>query len=304
MFRRLQCRLGCAPTPFSSIGWPVAKRSSRKAAFNACGASRAIGVGEAPARGRRRLEAAVAPAGIEIEAVDRRLVDDRRAVHGHVHQAAPAAQQPQPAEHRHQRHAALAHVLDGRQVAALGVGIVAVDVAAEHQPALVGLADVEMPGAERDDVSISGLTPSETKACSTWLSIGSRRPARAATREELPAQASPILPARDEARARVDADDAAALDADARDLAVLHDVDAALVGRAGIAPRHGVMPHGSAAALQQAALDRESARCRNRDRAASRAPRRDRGIRRRRHAAAWRCRAAQRRRAGRRNDRG
>ena len=55
------------------------------------------------------------------------------------------------AERREQRQPPSHHILDHRQVAALGVGIVAVDIAAEDQPALVGLADIEMPGAEGDD---------------------------------------------------------------------------------------------------------------------------------------------------------
>ena len=38
--------------------------------------------------------------------------------------------------------------------------------------------------------------PSVTKAWITWLSIGRRNPAIAATREELPATASPTFPAR------------------------------------------------------------------------------------------------------------
>src|SRR5271165_1142420 len=37
-----QCRFGCAPTPFSSISLPSAKRSSRYAAATSCGASRAM----------------------------------------------------------------------------------------------------------------------------------------------------------------------------------------------------------------------------------------------------------------------
>ena len=45
------------------------------------------------------------------------------------------------------------------QVAALGVGIVAVDVAAEDEAALVGLGDIEMSGAERDDVVDERLQP-------------------------------------------------------------------------------------------------------------------------------------------------
>src|SRR5262249_52732861 len=35
-----------------------------------------------------------------------------------------------------------------RQIAALGVGIVALDVAAEHEPALIRLTDIEMARAE------------------------------------------------------------------------------------------------------------------------------------------------------------
>ena len=38
-------------------------------------------------------------------------------------------------------------MVNGRQVAALRIGIVHVDIPAQDQPALVGLADIEMPGA-------------------------------------------------------------------------------------------------------------------------------------------------------------
>ena len=60
-------------------------------------------------------------------------------------------------ERRHQRHAALADVLYGGQVATLRVGVVAVEVAAEHQAALVRLAHVEMPGAEGHNARHEGL---------------------------------------------------------------------------------------------------------------------------------------------------
>ena len=130
------------------------------------------------------------------------------------------------ADHRHQRHAALADILDHRQVAALGVGVVAVDVAAEDEAALVRLADVEMPGAEGDDVRGSGFSPSETKACSTWLSIGRRSPAIAATREELPATATPTLPAPIGPRVVSTPATLPPVAEEAGDLAVLDDVDA------------------------------------------------------------------------------
>ena len=68
----------------------------------------------------------------------------------------------------------------------------------------------------------------------------------------------------DRAARRLDAGDLPAVVArEAGDLAVLDDVDAALVGGARIAPDHRVVARGAAAALQQAALDRESAHCRN-----------------------------------------
>src|SRR5262249_6345836 len=105
-------------------------------------------MGKTPARSRRRLEAAIAPAGVEIEAVDRGFVDNGRAVHGHVEQAAPRAQDAQAPDQRHERHAPLAHIFDDRQIPTLGVGIVALDVAAEHEPALIRLTDIEMTRAE------------------------------------------------------------------------------------------------------------------------------------------------------------
>src|SRR5215470_4081325 len=52
---------------------------------------------EDEARGRRRLEAAIAPAAVDVEALDRRLADDRAPVHGHVVDAAPEPHHPQPA---------------------------------------------------------------------------------------------------------------------------------------------------------------------------------------------------------------
>ena len=106
-------------------------------------------------------------------------------------------------------------------------------------------------------LSISGCSPSVTKACSAWLSIGSRSPAIAATREELPAQARPIFAGADKAARGLDADSPAILLADAGHLAILDDIDAQPVGRARIAPGHRIMPHRAAALLQQAALDRE-----------------------------------------------
>src|ERR1700691_2653520 len=53
---------------------------------------------EAPSGRRRRLEAAVAPASVQIESANRRAVDDRRSVHRHVHETAPVTQHTDAAE--------------------------------------------------------------------------------------------------------------------------------------------------------------------------------------------------------------
>src|SRR6056297_4344396 len=47
------------------------------------------------------FEAAIAPATVEIEAFDPGLVDERRAIHRHVHDPAPRAQKPRAPDHRH-----------------------------------------------------------------------------------------------------------------------------------------------------------------------------------------------------------
>ena len=62
----------------------------------------------------------------------------------------------------------------------------------------------------------------------------------------------------DEAARGFDPEACAVLDAEAGDFAILDDVDAALVGGAGIAPGDGVMAHGAAAMLGEAALDRKA----------------------------------------------
>ena len=62
----------------------------------------------------------------------------------------------------------------------------------------------------------------------------------------------------DEALRRFDAGNRTVLDPDAGDFALLDDVDAAGIRRAGVAPGDGVVPHRPAARLQQPAVDREA----------------------------------------------
>ena len=110
----------------------------------------------------------------------------------------------------------------------------------------------------------NGFSDSETKACSTWLSIGSlSMPASCMTRPVLPATATADLLGADLAARRRDADDAVAVAQEAGDLAILDDVDAAPVGAARIAPGDGVVAGGAGARLHQPADDREARRARH-----------------------------------------
>src|ERR1051326_2038115 len=241
------------------------------------------GPGEHPARSRRRLEAAVAPAAVEIKILDRRFADDRAAVHGHVHDAGPAAHQAQAREAREHGEPAFDRVLNRRQVSPLSVGIVEVEVAAHHQLALVGLADIEVSGTEGDDGIEHGF---ERLAHESLQHMSLDRQAQAGARgppaggagggaadlgpraEAGPGGRGPRaggagggeadLARRDEAARGLDPAYAPVLDAEAGDLTILDDIDAALVRRAGVTPGDRVVARSPAARLQQAADDRAS----------------------------------------------
>src|SRR6185437_11125684 len=84
------------------------------------------GVGEDPARARRRLEAASAPAAIDEEPVDGGEADDRAGVGRAIDDAGPLPQHAQPADDGEKLDERRELLLDDRQAAALGVGIVVV----------------------------------------------------------------------------------------------------------------------------------------------------------------------------------
>jgi hypothetical protein len=62
------------------------------------------------------------------------------------------AQQPEARDAGHDGDGAFRHGLDLGKLAALGIGVEAVDMAAEDEPALVRLREIEELGPERDDV--------------------------------------------------------------------------------------------------------------------------------------------------------
>src|SRR5680860_947797 len=203
-------------------------------------------MGEAPAGGGRCLEAAIAPAGIEIEAFDRRRIDDGRAVHGHVEQAAPGAQDAQAPDDRHQRHAALGDVLDHRHVAALGVGVVALDVAAKDEPAFVGLAAIEVAGAEGDDDVEQRLDTLGDEGLHRVALDGQAQARHLGDARGIAGNRQRHFLGADESLLGLDARDATVLDAKAGGRAILDDVDAAGIGGARIAPGDRVVAHRAA----------------------------------------------------------
>ena len=150
------------------------------------------------------------------------------------------------------------HVLDQRQAAALGIRVVAVEIAAQHQPALVGLADVEMRRAVGDDAVDHRLQRLGDEGLQHVGLDRQAQPGQGRDWPVWPATASPTLPARIGPRVVSTPTTRAVLEDEAGDLAFLDDVDAERVGGAGIAPGDRVVARGAAAPLEQRADDREA----------------------------------------------
>ena len=149
-------------------------------------------------------------------------------------------------------------MLDDRQIAALRIGVVEVEIAAHHELALVGLADVEVHGARRDDGvehRLDGLGHHRLQHVRLDGKLQSRHRGDVAG---MPGDGEPELRRRDEALRGVDTRDGAVVDPDPGHGALLDDVDAAGVRRTRIAPSHGVVADRAPARLQEAAQDREA----------------------------------------------
>ena len=102
-----------------------------------------------------------------------------------------------------------------------------------------------------------GLSPSETKAWSTWLSIGRRSPARSITREDEPATAHPTLPAAMNPRVVSTPRQTPSSIRNPVTSQFCTMSTPRAIGRARVAPGHRVVAHGAAAALHQPAEDGE-----------------------------------------------
>jgi len=183
------------------------------------------------------------------------FVDDWRAIHRHVHDPAPHAQQPRAAKRREDRHATFADVFDGGQIAALGVGIIPVDIATKNQPALVRLAAIEMPCAECHDTGHHRL---QSFGDEGLQDMGLHRQAHLGLRHQAARGArdsASDLACTDEPARCLHTKACAILNAKTRYFAILDNIHAPAIRTACVTPCNGIMPHGAATMLGQPTLD-------------------------------------------------
>ena len=207
-------------------------------------------MGENPTRARGRLEAAGAPAAVDVEAPDRRLRDDRAGVGTDVDGPGPVAQHPEAAEDRKQLHRRGELMLDDRQAAARRVAEIGVDPGADHQLALVRLADVDVDLVRHhhavdhrlDRLGDQGL---QRVALDRQPEPGHRREDAGVGGDD-----DTHLRRADGAPRGFHPGDPVCVPEDRGDLAVLDDVDAAGVGGPGQPPRHRIVAGDAAAPLQ------------------------------------------------------
>jgi hypothetical protein len=136
---------------------------------------------------------------------------------------------------REKREAGADDMLDDRQIAALRIGVVEVEIAAHHELALVGLADIEMHGARRDD-GVEHRLDGLGHHCLQHVRLDGKLQSRhRGDVAGMPGDGEPELRRRDESLRGVDTRDGAVVDPDAGHRALLDDVDAAGVRRTRVA---------------------------------------------------------------------
>ena len=109
------------------------------------------GMREHPAGTGRGLEAARAPAAIEIQALQRRFADSRTGIRAGINNATPLPQHAHPAENREQFHNSRQGAFDNIETAALAIAGISINTRADHQLTLVGLTDITMHCVRHND---------------------------------------------------------------------------------------------------------------------------------------------------------
>ena len=208
------------------------------------------------AAGRDRLEAAGTPAAAHVEPGHRRRADDRRGIRHDIDIAGPLPHQLQLAEGGEHLQEAGQHGPLHRRVAALGVGGHAIEAAADHDLALVGLEQIGA-GAEiehhRVEAGLDRFRDHRLQRVGLDRQVEARESGEHA---RISGDGHACHSGADRAAACFDAGAAPVLDQKAGDLAVLDDVDARPVGGTRIAPGDRVVAGDAGAALPHPAEDR------------------------------------------------
>src|SRR5499427_4165348 len=209
------------------------------------------GPGEDVCGPRCRLESSGPPAAIDVQTGDPGLADDRRSIRRHVHDAAPAAQHAHAAEHGEQLADRLERMAGDVRAAALRVGGIGIRAGADHELALIRLADIRVDGVGHDDTREHRLHRLRDE--------GLQRIALERQLHIRHLQDHAGMPGRGNTDTRCADRAAGGLDAfyrtggvapDTRYLAVLDDVDTECIGGARVTPGHGIVAGGAAAAVQ------------------------------------------------------
>ena len=250
-----QCATAAAAA--SSMSCPVRKRSSAKGALIGCGSSCAMVCANTWPDPGVALNPPVPQPQFTVQARHRRLADDRAAVRRHIDDAAPVPQHPHPPELREQLADRVERVGRDVQAALLAVAGVGVGAGADHQLALVGLADVGVDRVGHDDAGKARLHGFADQRLQRVAFQRHPHPGLRHHDAGVPGRDDADAPGRDRAAGGVHpADLAARVPPDACHLAVLHDIDAQRARRPGIAPGHRIMPRRPAPALQRRAQHR------------------------------------------------
>ena len=212
---------------------------------------------------RRRLEAAGAPAAVEVEPAHIAGADDRARIRAHVYDAAPLPVHAHAAERRKQLADRLQRVFHDVKRAALTVAVVGIRAGADHQIALVRLADVAMHGVGHHHRIEARLQRLGNQRLQRPRLDRQAQPSHRRQHAAVAGGDAGHLLSADEAVARLDTDHRALALANADHFGVLDEVHALRIRRARKTPRHRIVPRHAATRLPGSAQYRIAGRSAN-----------------------------------------
>ncbi len=177
-----------------------------------------------------------------------RVIDDAGPLAKHFYAAERRDEFDQPGRHR----------LGRRHIAALRIRGIGIGIAAQHQPALVRLADINAQHRRGHDDIEHRLQRFGHERLERITAQGQPEPGHIGQHRRVPGDRHPQLAAGNIPLRRAHARHRAAggVTLDPGHAAILDHIDAHPVGSARKAPHHGIVPHRTRAPLHHAAEDR------------------------------------------------